>query len=131
VLRALMAGISAAVAAIIGVVTSLISAHPSSGLWAALAVAIVLGGSLQAIVTYGDGRGKGKDSVQASGAGAVAIGGSASSVSTHVSGRHNSAGQIGSGHGVSASGPGSVSVGGNASGYISSEISSDEETSTS
>ncbi len=124
--RAVAAGISVIVAAASGVVTALVTTHPSRGLWVALGVAVILGAVLQAALTFGDG--KKPPGTQASGTGAVAVGGSAQEdISTHVDGSHGPAATPSGRDGVSASGPGSVSIGGNAAGRISTDVTGDEE----
>jgi hypothetical protein len=57
--RAGAAGLSVIVAAVAGVVTALVTAHPSSGLWAALVGLVIVGAALQVSVTAGD-RGQGR-----------------------------------------------------------------------
>ena len=49
--RAVAAGASVVVAAVVGVVTTFATQHPSRGLWASLGVLVVLGAVLQALVT--------------------------------------------------------------------------------
>jgi hypothetical protein len=129
VLRAVMAGISVIVASVTGVVTALVTAHPSRGLWVALGVVVAVGGLLQVVVSYRDNGRTGQ--AQASGPGAVAIGGSAGKIMTHVSGTYAPPSAAERSYGVLASGPGSVSVGGDATGAISTEFTSDEEPSAS
>lgn len=119
------------VAAASGVVTALVTAHPSRGLWVALGVAVVVGAALQAAVTYSE-RDKSPSEpsesrrVNASGAGAVAVGGSAKEeIHTRVHGKRFSAAVPDTGDGVTASGPGSVGVGGDTAGPISTEVTGD------
>jgi hypothetical protein len=123
--RAIAAGVSVVVAAASGVVTLLVTAHPSLGLWVALGVVVIVGAVLQAAVTYGERQRSHR--VDASGAGAVAIGGSArgrirtqvhgSGVPTPVSNKRD---------GIVAAGPGAVSVGGDAAAPVSTEVTADE-----
>jgi hypothetical protein len=54
--RAGAAGLSALAAAASGVVTALVTAHPSVGLWVALGVLVVIGAALQAAVVVGERR---------------------------------------------------------------------------
>jgi hypothetical protein len=118
-------GVSVIVAAVTGVVTSIVTAHPSQGLWAALGVIVIVGAVLQAAVTYSERERSRR--VKASGAGAVAVGGSArNAVRTRVRGKHNSLTGPDERDGVVASGPGSVSIGGDAAGPISTEMSEGE-----
>jgi hypothetical protein len=119
VLRALAAGVSFVLAAAVGVVTALVTAHSSPGLWAALGVIVCVGGALQGAVTVNERRAAGR--VSASGAGAVAVGGSAAEIRTRVEGSHGSAATPG-GDGVTASGPGAVGVGGDVTGSVSTEV---------
>ena len=122
--RAIAAGISVIVAAASGVVTSVVTTHPSRGLWVGLGVAVILGAVLQAALTFGDG--KKPQRAEASGAGAVAVGGSAQGISTHVRGTHGPA-EAPSGRGeVSAWGLGAVSIGGDAGGRISTDVTGNE-----
>lgn len=117
--RAVAAGVSVVVAGASGVVTGLVTAHPSAGLWVALSVLLVVGGVLQVVVSRGD-----RDSsraVMASGSGAVAVRGSAGKIRTNVRGRLSAAPQP-DGDGVAATGPGSVAVGGDATGPVSTDI---------
>lgn len=110
--RAVAAGISVAVSAVSGVVTALVTSHPSRGLWAALVVLVIVGAGLQVAVTYSERR---ERHVAASGAGAVAIGGSArGEIRTRVHRTNAPAAVAGDQDGVSASGPGAVGVGGDA-----------------
>lgn len=123
--RAIAAGVTVIVAAVTGVVTVLVTAHPSKGLWAALCAAVIIGAALQAVVTYSE---KGKSQrVKASGAASVAIGGSAQQeIRTRVRGTHISPTEPDKKDGVIASGPGSVGVGGDAAGPISTDVTGDE-----
>jgi hypothetical protein len=108
-----------------GVVTALVTAHPSRGLWVALGVAVIVGGALQAAVTYNERETSRR--VNASGAGAVAVGGSAQEeIHTRVHGKHPSAAVSDTRDGVTASGPGSVGVGGDTAGPISTEVTKGE-----
>jgi hypothetical protein len=117
--RAMAVGLSVILATVSGVITSIVTQHPSRGLWAALGVLTVIGAALQALVTVADRRSSRK--VVASGAGSAAIGGSAAEIRTQVRGsfdahQHHPHGD------VVASGPGAISVGGDASGPISTEV---------
>jgi hypothetical protein len=67
--RAVAVGVSVVVAAASGVMTAVVTTHPSRGLWVALAVVVIVGAVLQAAVTYGEGRKPRK--VEASGADAA------------------------------------------------------------
>ncbi len=119
--RAVLAGISVILAALSGVVTALVTAHPSRGLWVALGVAVFVGAVLQAAVTYGERRKHSR--VEASGAGAVTIGGSAhGEIHTRVIGRHMPSAASGDQDGMIASGPGAIAVGGDAAGPISTDV---------
>jgi hypothetical protein len=115
----LAAGVSVVVAGAGGVVTSLVTARPSAGLWVALGVLVVGGGVLQAVVM---GRERGSGRVTASGAGSVAVGGSVGEVRTRVQGMSAGPAAPG-GDGVTASGPGAVAVGGEVTGSVSAEVS--------
>jgi hypothetical protein len=113
------------VGAVSGVVTALVTAHPSRGLWVALAVAVILGAALQVVVTYSS-RDRARH-VNASGAGAVAVGGSAHKIRTRVRQSHEpGAGAPDEREGVTASGPGAVGVGGDAAGPISTDVTGGE-----
>jgi len=131
--RAVAAGVSVIAAAVTGVVTALVTAHPSRGLWVALGVAVIVGAALQAAVTYSkrdksSGEHASSQPVNASGAGAVALGGSAKEdIHTRVHGTHFSAAVSDTRDGVTASGPGSVGVGGDAAGPISTEVTGGED----
>lgn len=121
--RAVAAGVSAVAAAGAGLVTALVTTHPSWGLWVALAVAVVVGASTQAVAAAGDRR-----RVSASGVGSVAVGGSAHEIHTRVAaGRATPFGGPDTGDGVAASAPGSVAVGGDATGPISTDVTDAEE----
>jgi hypothetical protein len=122
--RAVAAGISVIVATASGVVTSLVTTHPSRGLWVALAVVVIVGAALQAAVTYGDRRKAGR--VDVSGAGAVAVGGSAGEIRTRVRRSHGSPAIPDDQDGVIASGPGAVGIGGDATGPISTDVTDGE-----
>ena len=121
----MLAGLSVVLAAVSGVVTALVTAHPSRGLWVGLGVAVVAGAVSQAAVTLGERRERGK--VKASGPGSVAIGGSARGrITTRVVGGGVPHGVPGDQEGVIAAGPGSVSVGGDA-GQISTDVAVDPD----
>ncbi len=121
--RAGLAALSVVLAAVCGVVTSLVTAHPSSGLWVGLGVVVVAGAVSQAAVTLGERRERGQ--VEASGAGSVAVGGSARRrITTRVHGSGVPPMVPGSQGGVIASGLGAVSIGGDA-GPISTDVNSD------
>jgi hypothetical protein len=122
--RAMAAGISVVVAGTVGVVTALVTAHPSAGLWVALGVLLVVGGILQVLVVTGDRRSS--RAVTASGAGAVAVGGSAGQIRTRVRGELGPAGGP-DGDGVAAAGTGSVAVGGDAVGTVSTEVTGPDD----
>jgi hypothetical protein len=121
--RAVAAGVSVVVAGVGGVVTALVTAHPSAGLWVALSVLLVVGGVLQFLVTAGDRQSS--RPVTASGAGAVAVGGSAGKIRTLVHGSPGPSGEPAGG--VAAAGPGSVAVGGDAAGPVSTEFTGPDE----
>lgn len=123
--RAILSGVSVVLAAVCGVVTALVTAHPSRGLWVALGVVVVAGGVSQVAVTYGERRGRGL--VEARGAAAVAVGGSArGAIRTRAVGGRVPPAVPGGESGVVASGPGAVSVGGDAGGPISTDASGDQ-----
>lgn len=120
--RAIAAGISVAVSGVSGVVTALVTSHPSTGLWAALGALVIVGAGLQVAVTYSERR---ELRVAASGAGAVAIGGSArGEIRTRVHQSHAAATAPDDNDGVTASGPGAVGVGGDA-GAVSTDVTAD------
>jgi len=119
VLRAAVAAVSFVLAAASGVVTALVTAHSSRGLWAALGVLVVVGAVLQAAVTMNERRTPGR--VTASGAGSVGVGGSASTITTRVTGTHEPTGAPGE-NGVTASGTGAVGVGGDVTGPVSTQV---------
>lgn len=117
--RAIAVGISIVVAGVSGVVTGLVTAHPSRGLWVALGVLLVIGGVLQAAITVVPHR----SSAAARGPGAVAVGGDAKAeIRTRVHGMTASFQDRPGGDGVVASGPGAVSVGGDVSSPISTDV---------
>ena len=123
--RAVMVGVSVLLASVSGVVTALVSAHPSTGLWVALGVVVVVGALLQAAITYSEG--SERRGVRASGAGAVAIGGSAQGeIRTRVTGGGLERGPEGAENGVTASGPGAVSIGGQVAGPVSTDVAGTE-----
>jgi hypothetical protein len=131
--RALAAGVSVILAAVSGVVTALVTTHPTRGLWVALVVVAIVGAALQAVATCGERRAgairlsQKPTKIEASGPGAVAIGGSAhQEIHTHVHGSHPSAFIPDKRSGVAASGPGAVAIGGNAAGPISTNVTSNE-----
>jgi hypothetical protein len=125
--RAVAGGVSVVVAAATGVVTALVTAHSSAGLWAALAVLVVVGGILQAAIIGLERRAGGR--VVAIGHGAVAVAGTAGEIRTRVRGAVASSAPARSGDSdaVAAIGIGSVSVRGDAAGPISTDVSSSEE----
>ncbi len=122
--RAVAAGVSVLVAGTSGVVTALVTAHSSAGLWVALGVLLVVGAILQVVVVVGDRRSS--RSVTASAAGAVAVGGSAGQIRTRVRGSFGPAGRL-DGDGVAAAGPGSVAVGGDSTGPVSTEVTGPDD----
>jgi hypothetical protein len=126
--RAVAAGVSVAVAGAVGVVTALVTAHPSAGLWVALSVLLIVGGVLQVVVVAGNRRSS--RAVTASGAGAVAVGGSAREVRTRVRWGLGP-GMRPDGDGVAAVGPGSVAVGGDAPGQVSTEVTGPDDVASS
>jgi hypothetical protein len=110
-------------AAVSGVVTSLVTAHPSSGLWVGLVVVVIVGAVLQGVVSYGEN--KRRQRVEASGAGAVAVGGSArQGIQTRVIQKQAAAAppRTGEPSTVAASGPGSVAVGGDMDGPVATDV---------
>lgn len=117
--RAVAAGMSVVVAGIGGVVTALVTTHPSTGLWVALSVLLLVGGVLQVVVASGERRSA--RTVTAPGPGAVAVGKSAGEIRTRVHGVLGPAAQP-DGDGVIAAGPGSVAVGDDAAGPITTDI---------
>lgn len=117
--RAVAAGFSFVAATASGVVTALVTAHSSWGLWVALGVLVVVGAVAQAAVIAGERRSARR--ISASGAGAVAVGGSAGEIRTRVRGEAVATDALG-GEGVVASGPGAVGVGGDAAGPISTDV---------
>jgi hypothetical protein len=124
--RAVAAGVSVVLAAVIGVVTAVVTAHPSRGLWVALGVVVIVGAGLQTVVTYGERRQAPR--VRSSGAGAVAIGGSARApVQTHVHGSHGLPAVAEEHDDVIASGPGAVSIGGDVTAPVSTDVTGDTE----
>jgi hypothetical protein len=127
--RAVLAGATVILGAVCGVVTALVTAHPSRGLWAGLGVTVVAGALWQAAVTYGERRERSR--VEASGAGAVAVGGSTrGEVRTRVRGKGTQPAAAASAQGgVISSGPGSVSVGGDA-GPVSTDVMGQPEQGT-
>lgn len=129
--RAIAAGISVVIAAAVGVVTVLATAHSSWGLWAALGALVVVGAVLQAAVAVSERHSVRR--VAASGAGAVAVGGSAAEIRTRVQGTPVSPGALGTEdvtassagpEGITAYGPGSVGVGGDVKGPVSTDVTS-------
>jgi hypothetical protein len=130
--RAVAAGVSVILGAVSGVVTALVTTHPSRGLWTALGVAVVVGAALQVAVTYRENSTTRSDSadaadkrrhVEASGAGAVAIGGAAKeAIQTHVHGIHDAPTASGAHDGVAASGAGAVGIGSDAAGTVSTDV---------
>jgi hypothetical protein len=119
VLRAAAAGVSFVLAAVCGVVTALVTAHSSPGLWAALGVLVIVGAVLQVAVTVNERHAGGR--VTASGAGSVAVGGSAGAITTRVTGSQKP-GVVSGEEGVTATGPGAVGVGGDVTGPVSTEV---------
>jgi hypothetical protein len=117
--RAVAAGVSVVVAGASGVVTGLVTAHPSAGLWVALSVLLVVGGILQVAVARGDRQSS--RAVTASGTGAVAVGGTAREIRTNVRGGVGT-GRQPDGDGVTATGAGSVAIGGDATGPVSTDV---------
>jgi cytochrome c biogenesis protein CcdA len=122
--RVAASGISVVVAAVIGVVTALVTTRSSWGLWVALGALVLLGAVLQATVTRGERRSSSK--VSASGAGAVAVGGSAGEIRTRVRGKTGDA-EPSQADGVAASGSGAVALGGDSTGPISTDVAGSEE----
>jgi hypothetical protein len=122
--RSVAAGVSVVAAGGSGVITALVTAHPSRGLWVALVVLVVVGAVSQAVVSAGERRSVRR--ISASGAGSVAVGGSAGEIRTQVRGEAAATGTPG-GNGVVASGTGAVGVGGDATGPISTDVSGSEE----
>jgi hypothetical protein len=123
--RAVLAGASLIVASVGGIVTALVTAHPSRGLWVALGLLVVVGAVLQAALTYDERRRH--NQVKASGAGAVAVGGSArGEIRTKVTGHHIRPEVPAEQDGVTASGSGAVGIGSDAAAPISTEVTGDQ-----
>ena len=122
--RAAAGGVSFAVATAVGVVTSLVTAHPSAGLWAALGALVMVGGGLQVVAAVGDRRPEGR--VVAGGPGSVAVGRSATEIRTHISGEHGKPAEPGERGGITAAGPGSIAVGGDATGRVQTDVTGPE-----
>lgn len=81
--RAVAAGLAFVLAAVVGVVTALVTQHPSVASWVALAVLVGAGAILQAAMVLRDRQPS--RHVAASGPGAVAVGGDAHGpISTNV-----------------------------------------------
>jgi hypothetical protein len=117
--RAIAAGISVVVAGASGVVTGLVTAHPSRGLWVALGVLVVVGGVIQAVITVAPRR----SPAAALGSGAVAVGGDVKAeIRTRVQGMTGSFQDVPDKGGVVASGPGAVGVGGDVSSPVSTDV---------
>jgi hypothetical protein len=133
--RAVAAGFSVVVGAVIGVVTALATTHPSLGLWVALAVAVVVGAILQIALSRRD-HGP-SPHVKASAPGAVAVGGSVHGgiftrvFSKRVGGSPVSPVEPAKQDGVAASAPGSAAVGGDVGGPISTDVTGTEDSATS
>lgn len=123
--RALLAGLSVILASVCGVVTALVTAHPSRGLWVALAVVVVAAATSQVVMTYGERRDRGR--VEASGAGAVAVGGtSRGEIRTRAYGGPQTPALPARQDGVSATGLGAVSIGGDTDGPVSTDANGDQ-----
>lgn len=124
-LRAMLVGISTVIAAAIGVVTAIVTTHPSTGLWVSLGALVIVGAVLQAAFTYAEHRQNRR--VEASGAASVAIGGSArGEIRTRVHDSPLPGAVPAENDGVIAAGPGAVSIGGDAEGPVSTELSGDK-----
>lgn len=122
--RAIAGGVSVVVAAGVGVVTALVTAHPSTGLWVALGVLAIVGAVLQVVVI---GRERGSPHrIIATGPGAIAVGGSARKIRTRVRGKAMPSDRP-EGDGVAATGAGAVSVGGDITECASTDVSSSDE----
>lgn len=119
-LRAVAAGLSAVAAAASGVITALVTAHRSLGLWVALGVLIIVGALLQVLVVTREP--DHANPVTAVGAGSVAVRGSAGEIHTQVRGLTASEPSP-DGAGITALGPGAVGVGGDANGPVSTDVS--------
>jgi hypothetical protein len=123
--RAIAAGVSVIAAAASGLITSLVTAHPSWGLWVALGVVVVVGAVSQAAVTLRERRSVPR--VSASGPGSVGVGGSArNEIRVKVRGKAAPMKGPDTGDGVVASGQGAVGVGGDAEGRISTDVTDSE-----
>lgn len=122
--RALSAGIAFLAAAGSGVLSALVAAKPSLGLWVAVGVLIIVGTILQVVATAGERRSSSR--VLASGPGAVAVGGSAGQVETRVRGHFKTlhAADVAD---ISASAPGAVSIGGVGTGPITTNVTDTED----
>lgn len=117
------AGVVVVLAAASGVITALVTTHPSVGLWLALIVLVLAGGILQAASVANERRSARR--ISALGAGAVAVGGAAKGeIHTHVHGGYQPVDQRDADDAdgdVSAVGPGAIAVGGDAEG-ISTDV---------
>ena len=120
--RAIATGAMFAVSAVIGLVTSLVTADKSTALWVGLGVLIVGGAGLQAWLIMAERRSAGRR-VSASGAGSVAIGGSAREVRTRVRGMRHAAPD--GTDDAPALGPGAVSIQGDA-GFVATDVDGGE-----
>jgi hypothetical protein len=117
--RPLAAGAAFLAAAGSGVLSALVTADSSLGLWIALGVLIATGAVLQGLVTAAERRTR--PHVLASGPGAVAVGGSAGEVGTRVKGGFGSPTRADAAD-INASGPGAVSIGGDATGPVTTDV---------
>jgi hypothetical protein len=117
--RPLAAGAAFLAAAGSGVLSALVTADNSLGLWIALGVLIAAGAVLQGLVTAAERRSRPR--VLASGPGAVAVGGSAGKVGTRVLGGFGPPTRADAAD-INASGPGAVSIGGDATGSVTTDV---------
>ena len=110
--RAFATGATFVIAALIGLITSLVTTDRSVALWVALGVLVVGGAALQGWVTRAERR-SGSRRVVASGAGSVAVRGNAREVRTRVRGTRGPAATDDGGE-TQVLGPGAVSIAGDA-----------------
>jgi hypothetical protein len=118
--RMIASGVVVVLAAASGVITALVTTHPSVGLWLALGVLVLAGGILQAASVAKERRSARR--IGAFGAGAVAVGGTAKGgIRTHVHGGKPAKQPDSADGDVTAAGPGAIAIGGDAEG-ISTDV---------
>ena len=116
---------SVVLGAVCGVVTALVTTHPSRGLWVSLSVLVAAGAASQTLVTLGDRRDRGR--LEALGAGSVVVRGTARGpITTRVRGEQVPPATSRGHDEVIALGPGAVSIDGDA-GPVSTDVASDRE----